>query len=158
MLYKSRRRGSFINRKETSRLAGTGLAPKRYTLSKKQVRCKSHFKILQRQALVLIGSFNQANVYNDRSVLENHHASASWDLLYSNESFNFLRNLEAAEWKRLRFLVVEAILATDLKKHFDILSQFSSKAQTPLFTSSSIEKQITKNPDKSSECLNSSCF
>ncbi|XP_076820748.1 cGMP-inhibited 3',5'-cyclic phosphodiesterase 3A-like isoform X1 [Clavelina lepadiformis] len=70
-----------------------------------------------------------AILYNDRSVLENHHASASWELLHSNKNFDFLRNLETAEWKRLRFLIVEAILATDLKKHFEILSQFNNKAQ-----------------------------
>jgi len=64
-------------------------------------------------------------------VLENHHASASWELLYSNKDFNFLQNLTTAEWKRLRFLIVEAILATDLKKHFEILSQFTAKSQRP---------------------------
>jgi len=68
-------------------------------------------------------------MYNDRSVLENYHASASWKLLYSNKKFDFLRNLDTAEWKRLRFLIVEAILATDLKKHFEILKQFSKKAE-----------------------------
>nr|CAB3264737.1 cGMP-inhibited 3',5'-cyclic phosphodiesterase A [Phallusia mammillata] len=72
-----------------------------------------------------------AILYNDRSVLENHHASASWELLYSNKNFDFLQNLTTAEWKRLRFLIVEAILATDLKKHFEILSQFTAKSQRP---------------------------
>ena len=62
-------------------------------------------------------------------MLENHHASASWALLLSDPKFDFLCNLDTAEWKRLRFLIVEAILATDLKKHFAILAQFDSKAQ-----------------------------
>uniref|UniRef100_H2ZBQ7 PDEase domain-containing protein n=1 Tax=Ciona savignyi TaxID=51511 RepID=H2ZBQ7_CIOSA len=70
-----------------------------------------------------------AILYNDRSVLENHHASSSWGLLYSDPRYDFLKNLDTAEWKRLRFLVVEAILATDLKKHFVILSQFGVKSQ-----------------------------
>nr|XP_039259260.1 cGMP-inhibited 3',5'-cyclic phosphodiesterase A-like isoform X2 [Styela clava] len=68
-----------------------------------------------------------AMLYNDRSVLENHHASASWELLHSKPSYDFLVNLDVAEWKRLRFLIVEAILATDLKKHFELMSRFSSK-------------------------------
>lgn len=78
-----------------------------------------------------------AMLYNDRSVLENHHASASWELLHSKPSYNFLINLDLPEWKRLRFLIVEAILATDLKKHFELMSKFSSK--------------ITRRTDASSE-------
>lgn len=31
------------------------------------------------------------------------------------------------EFKRFRFLVIEAILATDLKKHFDFLAEFNAK-------------------------------
>lgn len=66
-------------------------------------------------------------LYNDRSVLENHHAAASWDLLMSVPENNFLANLDEAELKRLRFLIIEAILATDLKMHFDILSEWKAK-------------------------------
>ena len=66
-------------------------------------------------------------MYNDRSVLENHHASASWLLLKSNPKYNFLANLSADEWKRFRFLVLENILATDLSKHFELISDFDNK-------------------------------
>lgn len=66
-------------------------------------------------------------LYNDRSVLENHHAAAAWSLYLSQPEFNFLVNLDHVEFKRFRFLVIEAILATDLKKHFDFLAEFNSK-------------------------------
>lgn len=66
-------------------------------------------------------------MYNDRSVLENHHAAASWDLLMCVPAHNFLDSLDEAEMKRFRFLVVEAILATDLKMHFEILANFKAK-------------------------------
>ncbi|XP_035709062.1 cGMP-inhibited 3',5'-cyclic phosphodiesterase A isoform X7 [Folsomia candida] len=69
----------------------------------------------------------QAILYNDRSVLENHHAAAAWALLMNNENYNFLKFLDKAEFKRFRFLVIEAILATDLKRHFEIMSEFNSK-------------------------------
>uniref|UniRef100_A0A8C6SXN7 Phosphodiesterase n=1 Tax=Neogobius melanostomus TaxID=47308 RepID=A0A8C6SXN7_9GOBI len=69
----------------------------------------------------------QAVLYNDRSVLENHHAAAAWSLYLSRPEFNFLVNLDHVEFKRFRFLVIEAILATDLKKHFDFLAEFNSK-------------------------------
>lgn len=69
----------------------------------------------------------QALLYNDRSVLENHHAASAWNLFLSRPEYNFLINLEHVEFKRFRFLVIEAILATDLKKHFDFLAEFNAK-------------------------------
>ncbi|XP_048828657.1 cGMP-inhibited 3',5'-cyclic phosphodiesterase B-like [Brienomyrus brachyistius] len=69
----------------------------------------------------------QAVLYNDRSVLENHHAASAWSLYLSQPEYNFLANLDHVEFKRFRFLVIEAILATDLKKHFDFLAEFNSK-------------------------------
>ncbi|KAM6392484.1 cGMP-inhibited 3',5'-cyclic phosphodiesterase 3B isoform 2-T2 [Pluvialis apricaria] len=69
----------------------------------------------------------QAVLYNDRSVLENHHAAAAWNLFLSQPEYNFLSNLDHVEFKRFRFLVIEAILATDLKKHFDFLAEFNAK-------------------------------
>lgn len=70
----------------------------------------------------------EAILYNDRSVLENHHAAAAWSLLLSNDECNFLKFLDKAEFKRFRYLVIEAILATDLKRHFEIVAEFNSKA------------------------------
>ncbi|GAB6029658.1 hypothetical protein CHUAL_005392 [Chamberlinius hualienensis] len=70
----------------------------------------------------------QAILYNDRSVLENHHAAAAWNLFLSKPEYNFLCHLDKAEFKRFRFLVIEAILATDLKRHFEILAEFNAKA------------------------------
>ncbi|XP_041852283.1 cGMP-inhibited 3',5'-cyclic phosphodiesterase B isoform X2 [Melanotaenia boesemani] len=69
----------------------------------------------------------QAVLYNDRSVLENHHAASAWSLYLSQPEYNFLVNLDHVEFKRFRFLVIEAILATDLKKHFDFLAEFNNK-------------------------------
>ncbi|KAK3583959.1 hypothetical protein CHS0354_033754 [Potamilus streckersoni] len=70
----------------------------------------------------------QAILYNDRSVLENHHAAAAWNLLLCKPDHNFLSGLDQAEFKRFRYLVIEAILATDLKRHFEILAEFNAKA------------------------------
>ncbi|XP_052244847.1 cGMP-inhibited 3',5'-cyclic phosphodiesterase 3A-like isoform X2 [Dreissena polymorpha] len=69
----------------------------------------------------------QAVLYNDRSVLENHHAASAWNLFLSNPDFYFLSGLDQAEFKRFRYLVIEAILATDLKRHFEILAEFNAK-------------------------------
>ncbi|KAG8438448.1 hypothetical protein GDO86_008940 [Hymenochirus boettgeri] len=70
----------------------------------------------------------QAVLYNDRSVLENHHAASAWNLFLSQTEYNFLSYLDHVQFKRFRFLVIEAILATDLKKHFDFLAEFNAKA------------------------------
>ncbi|XP_074613483.1 cGMP-inhibited 3',5'-cyclic phosphodiesterase 3A-like [Acropora palmata] len=76
----------------------------------------------------LVGTLSQqALLYNDRSVLENHHAAAAFTLLMSDPKYNFLCELEPVEFKRFRFLAIEAILATDLKRHFDLLSEFNAK-------------------------------
>ncbi|XP_018115850.1 cGMP-inhibited 3',5'-cyclic phosphodiesterase B isoform X2 [Xenopus laevis] len=69
----------------------------------------------------------QAVLYNDRSVLENHHAASAWNLFLSQPEHNFLSYLDHVQFKRFRFLVIEAILATDLKKHFDFLAEFNAK-------------------------------
>ncbi|KAH0620916.1 hypothetical protein JD844_021822 [Phrynosoma platyrhinos] len=69
----------------------------------------------------------QAVLYNDRSVLENHHAASAWSLFLSRPEYNFLPDLDHVQFKRFRFLVIEAILATDLKKHFDFLAEFNAK-------------------------------
>ncbi|XP_033491120.1 cGMP-inhibited 3',5'-cyclic phosphodiesterase 3A-like isoform X2 [Epinephelus lanceolatus] len=78
-------------------------------------------------AFLVATSAPQAVLYNDRSVLENHHAASAWNLFMSRPEFNFLVNLDHGEFKRFRFLVIEAILATDLKKHFDFLAEFNAK-------------------------------
>ncbi|GMS86162.1 hypothetical protein PENTCL1PPCAC_8337, partial [Pristionchus entomophagus] len=68
----------------------------------------------------------KAILYNDRSVLENHHAAESWKLLQLPKN-NFIENLDAAETRRFRYLVLEYILATDLKQHFEIIMNFTDK-------------------------------
>ncbi|XP_022244163.1 cGMP-inhibited 3',5'-cyclic phosphodiesterase A-like isoform X2 [Limulus polyphemus] len=76
----------------------------------------------------LVSTFaSQAVLYNDRSVLENHHAAAAWNLFLSRPENNWLCHLDKAEFKRFRFLVIENILATDLKRHFEIVAEFNAK-------------------------------
>uniref|UniRef100_A0A670Y459 Phosphodiesterase n=1 Tax=Pseudonaja textilis TaxID=8673 RepID=A0A670Y459_PSETE len=78
-------------------------------------------------AFLVATSAPQAVLYNDRSVLENHHAAAAWNLFMSRPEYNFLIHLDHVEFKHFRFLVIEAILATDLKKHFDFVAKFNAK-------------------------------
>lgn len=77
-------------------------------------------------AFLVATSDSKAILYNDRSVLENHHAASAWKLLSLPQN-NFVESLDPAEYKRFRYIVMEAILATDLKRHFEILMEFNEK-------------------------------
>ncbi|XP_062813152.1 dual specificity calcium/calmodulin-dependent 3',5'-cyclic nucleotide phosphodiesterase 1A isoform X2 [Anolis carolinensis] len=69
----------------------------------------NHFHVATRSETAIL--------YNDKSVLENHHVSAVYHLMQSDE-MNILVNLTAEEWRELRHLVIEMILATDMTQHF----------------------------------------
>ncbi|XP_007422836.1 calcium/calmodulin-dependent 3',5'-cyclic nucleotide phosphodiesterase 1A isoform X2 [Python bivittatus] len=58
-----------------------------------------------------------AILYNDRSVLENHHVSAAYKIM-QEEEMNILMNLTKDEWRELRNLVIEMVLSTDMSGHF----------------------------------------
>lgn len=78
----------------------------------------------------LVSTFSpQALLYNDRSVLENYHSATAWTLFFSDPEYNWLRSLDSAEFRRFRFLVIDLVLATDLKRHFDILADFNAKVR-----------------------------
>ncbi|XP_064161101.1 dual specificity calcium/calmodulin-dependent 3',5'-cyclic nucleotide phosphodiesterase 1B-like isoform X2 [Anguilla rostrata] len=57
-----------------------------------------------------------ALIYNDRSVLESHHVSATYRLM-QDEEMNIFINLSREEWTELRSLVIEMVLATDMSSH-----------------------------------------
>lgn len=55
--------------------------------------------------------------FNDISVLENYHIATSFQIL-SDSEFNILKNFSKADFKRIRKLMIDAILSTDMSKHF----------------------------------------
>jgi len=67
-----------------------------------------------------------ATLYNDRSVLENMHASTTIRLLTRSES-EVMHKLPPAEAKAVRELMVDVILGTDLAVHFENLGKFQAK-------------------------------
>ena len=77
-----------------------------------------------------------ATLYNDSSPLENHHISSSFQVL-KKEECNFLNNLSRSTFDKIRFLVVEMVLATDMNHHFEVLSKFRSAFD---YSSSSLSK------------------
>lgn len=67
-----------------------------------------------------------ALLYNDRSVLENHHCAASFSILMDSKN-NFLQGLDTSVFNTVRSLIVNMVLATDLAEHFDLLTRFKKK-------------------------------
>ena len=57
-----------------------------------------------------------ATLYNDQSVLENHHAAFASRLM-KKKNMNFLENFELPSCQRYRKLFCESILATDMVHH-----------------------------------------
>ncbi|XP_074550081.1 dual specificity calcium/calmodulin-dependent 3',5'-cyclic nucleotide phosphodiesterase 1A [Halichoeres trimaculatus] len=72
-----------------------------------------------------------AMLYNDRAVLENHHVSAAYRLLQDDEEMNIFSSLSKDDWRELRNLVVEMVLATDMSCHFQQIKAMKSLLQQP---------------------------
>ncbi len=90
-------------------------------------------------------SDEKAILYNDRSVLENHHCAQAWfELLKPDQNFT-ATGMSKENISLFRKTVVELVLATDLGMHFDIISQFKSAVQGG---------QIVKTSDKSRLLIN----
>ncbi|XP_012976623.1 calcium/calmodulin-dependent 3',5'-cyclic nucleotide phosphodiesterase 1A isoform X3 [Mesocricetus auratus] len=71
-----------------------------------------------------------AILYNDRSVLENHHVSAAYRLM-QEEEMNIFVNLSKDDWRDLRNLVIEMVLSTDMSGHFQQIKNIRSSLQQP---------------------------
>jgi len=67
-----------------------------------------------------------AELYNDKSVLENHHCSAALKLL-NKPGNNFIERLDRDKRRELRETIIELVLATDLSGHFSYLTSFKKK-------------------------------
>ncbi|KAK5849718.1 hypothetical protein PBY51_014030 [Eleginops maclovinus] len=72
-----------------------------------------------------------AMLYNDRAVLENYHVSAAYRLLQAGDEMNIFSNLSKDDWRELRTLVVEMVLATDMSCHFQQIKAMKGFLQQP---------------------------
>ncbi|KAF5835402.1 hypothetical protein DUNSADRAFT_7487 [Dunaliella salina] len=68
-----------------------------------------------------------AITYNDRSPMENHHAAAAWALLLSNKECEAFSDTNPKVLEVLRKMVVDIVLATDMKQHFSLTSLWNAK-------------------------------
>nr|CEL65900.1 TPA: 3', 5'-cyclic nucleotide phosphodiesterase,putative [Neospora caninum Liverpool] len=71
-------------------------------------------------------------IYNDISVLENFHASLTFKILARPEC-NLFMHLSPEEFQIVRNRMIDLILATDMKMHFETLSKFRLRRNSPEF-------------------------
>ncbi|OON15512.1 3'5'-cyclic nucleotide phosphodiesterase [Opisthorchis viverrini] len=71
-----------------------------------------------------------AIVYNDRGVLENHHVSAVFRLMQQDE-YNIVNNLEQAQFKEFRQMVIDMVLCTDMSLHFQQIKNMKTMITMP---------------------------
>eukprot|EP01107_Rhizomastix_libera_P014968 TRINITY_DN5164_c0_g2_i1.p1 TRINITY_DN5164_c0_g2~~TRINITY_DN5164_c0_g2_i1.p1 ORF type:complete len:623 (-),score=160.51 TRINITY_DN5164_c0_g2_i1:3-1871(-) len=70
--------------------------------------------------------------YNDQSVLESTHSARVFGLLHEEEN-DFLENMELTHYRTLRNMIIQLILATDMSKHADILSDLKARVAAEEF-------------------------
>lgn len=68
-----------------------------------------------------------AILYNDQAVLEHHHVSLAFQLTRQNDDANIFKNLSRDEYRALRSIIIDMVLATEMSKHFEHLNKFINK-------------------------------
>jgi len=64
--------------------------------------------------------------YNDHSVLENHHVASAFALTLEEDKDLFAQ-LQPDDYRHIRMVMIEMVLATDIAQHFALLMKFKGK-------------------------------
>uniref|UniRef100_A0A8C5FAJ6 Phosphodiesterase n=1 Tax=Gadus morhua TaxID=8049 RepID=A0A8C5FAJ6_GADMO len=75
-----------------------------------------------------------ALMYNDVSVLENHHLAVGFKLL-QEDNCDIFQNLSKKQRQSLRKMVIDMVLATDMSKHMNLLADLKTMVETKKVTS-----------------------
>jgi cAMP-specific phosphodiesterase 4 len=70
-----------------------------------------------------------AVLYNDLSVLENHHLAVAFKLL-QHDGCDILASLTVKQRQTLRKLTIDMVLATDMSKHMRLLADLKTMVET----------------------------
>jgi high affinity cAMP-specific and IBMX-insensitive 3',5'-cyclic phosphodiesterase 8 len=74
------------------------------------------FLINTRQRLALL--------YNDQSVLENHHVALAFQLTLAQNGINIFSKMQREEFIQMRQSIIDMVLATDMSRHFEYITKF----------------------------------
>ncbi|XP_041847269.1 cAMP-specific 3',5'-cyclic phosphodiesterase 4D-like isoform X2 [Melanotaenia boesemani] len=75
-----------------------------------------------------------ALMYNDLSVLENHHLAVGFKLLQEDKC-DIFQNVSKKQRQSLRKMVIDMVLATDMSKHMNLLADLKTMVETKKVTS-----------------------
>ena len=78
--------------------------------------------------------------HNDVSVLENHHIAASFDLMFS-EDRNWAGSFSNVDFKKIRHMIIQTVLSTDMTKHFAELGHLKSRSSADDFDTAGKDKE-----------------
>ncbi|KAL8428035.1 hypothetical protein Efla_006941 [Eimeria flavescens] len=92
--------------------------------------------------MIAVGT-DLAITYNDGSVLENHHASLTFRIL-GKPQCNILEKVAPVAYRAIRKYVIEWILATDMKMHFDHISSFRTRRTNAEFNLATNEEDRSR--------------
>jgi len=84
-----------------------------------------------------------ALLYNDVSILENHHAAVCFQILCSTPEANVLGNLSKGDFVTARRMICNAILNTDMSRHERELARLRAHLSTPLVKGNDEDRQLT---------------
>jgi hypothetical protein len=73
-------------------------------------------------------STSLALLYNDQSILENHHCTSTFQIL-RDPRYNLFSKLSKENHRSMRKFIVSAILATDIGSHFKLLEQIKGASK-----------------------------
>lgn len=86
--------------------------------------------------------------HNDVSILESHHVAAAFELMLSDPQFNWAKEMATEDFTRVRQLMIDMVLTTDMSFHFRELNQLKERLAKQEFNPSESEKDkliILKN-------------
>ncbi|XP_067933897.1 high affinity cAMP-specific and IBMX-insensitive 3',5'-cyclic phosphodiesterase 8A-like isoform X2 [Watersipora subatra] len=66
-----------------------------------------------------------AILYNDTSVLENHHAATGFQLTHQNPKTDIFIKLERKKYDIIRKTIIDMVIYTDMGRHFETVEKFS---------------------------------
>ncbi|XP_076465787.1 high affinity cAMP-specific and IBMX-insensitive 3',5'-cyclic phosphodiesterase 8B-like isoform X2 [Babylonia areolata] len=93
-----------------------------------------------------------ALLYNDLAVLESHHASLAFRLTHKDDSVNIFQNLSREDYFSLRVSIVDMVLATEMKQHFEHLNKFVNSVNKSVLKydteGSGAETSTSVSPDR----------
>lgn len=67
-----------------------------------------------------------AVLYNDIAVLESHHAAMAFKLTAKDKKSDIFQNIAVEQFKLVRQSVIDMVMATEMKQHFEHLTKFNN--------------------------------